>query len=70
MGYNLRNRSLVKLLDFIPTELRFLLKLSADLKAASGAGSARSPRPSTRSPPASPPALPTSRSATASWAES
>jgi ornithine carbamoyltransferase len=38
MGYNLRNRSFVKLLDFTPTELKFLLKLSADLKAAKYSG--------------------------------
>ena len=34
MGFNLRNRSFVKLLDFTPQEIKFLLKLSADLKAA------------------------------------
>jgi ornithine carbamoyltransferase len=34
MALNLRNRSFVKLLDFTPEEIRFLLKLSADLKAA------------------------------------
>jgi ornithine carbamoyltransferase len=34
MAYNLRNRSFVKELDFSPAELKFLLKLSADLKAA------------------------------------
>ena len=38
MAVNLRNRSFVKLLDFTPTEIRFLLKLSADLKAAKYAG--------------------------------
>jgi ornithine carbamoyltransferase len=35
---NLRNRSFLKEIDFSPTELRFLLKLSADLKAAKYAG--------------------------------
>jgi len=35
---NLRNRSFLKELDFTPEELRFLLKLSADLKAAKYAG--------------------------------
>lgn len=35
MVFNLRNRSFVKLLDFPPEEIRFLLKLSAVLKAAS-----------------------------------
>jgi ornithine carbamoyltransferase len=35
---NLRNRSFLKELDFTPAELRFLLKLSADLKAAKYAG--------------------------------
>ena len=38
MAYNLRNRSLVKLLDFTPQEIKFLLKLSADLKAAKYGG--------------------------------
>src|SRR5512134_1773678 len=38
MAYNLRNRSYVKELDFTPDELRFLLKLSADLKAAKYGG--------------------------------
>ena len=34
MSSNLRNRSFLKLLDFTPGEIRFLLDLSADLKAA------------------------------------
>lgn len=34
MSYNLRNRSFVKLLDFSPQEIRFLLNLAQDLKAA------------------------------------
>ncbi len=38
MPVNLRNRSFVKLLDFTPGEIRFLLRLSADLKAAKYAG--------------------------------
>jgi ornithine carbamoyltransferase len=38
MAFNLRNRSFVKELDFTPEELRFLLKLSADLKAAKYGG--------------------------------
>ena len=38
MPVNLRNRSFLKELDFTPEELRFLLKLSADLKAAKYAG--------------------------------
>ncbi len=38
MAFNLRNRSFVKLLDFTPTELRFLLQLAADLKAAKYGG--------------------------------
>ena len=38
MAVNLRNRSFLKLLDFTPTEIRFLLKLSADLKAAKYGG--------------------------------
>jgi ornithine carbamoyltransferase len=38
MAYNLRNRSFIKELDFTPIELKFLLKLSADLKAAKYGG--------------------------------
>ena len=38
MSFNLRHRSFLKELDFTPAELRFLLKLSADLKAAKYAG--------------------------------
>ena len=38
MGYNLRNRSLTKLLDFSPDEIRFLLRLAGDLKAAKYGG--------------------------------
>jgi len=38
MGFNLRNRSFTTLLDFTPREIRFLLKLAADLKAAKYAG--------------------------------
>ena len=38
MAFNLRNRSFVKELDFTPDELKFLLKLSADLKAAKYGG--------------------------------
>jgi ornithine carbamoyltransferase len=38
MAFNLRNRSFVKLLDFTPQEINFLLKLSADLKAAKYGG--------------------------------
>jgi ornithine carbamoyltransferase len=38
MSFNLRNRSFLKELDFTPAELRFLLKLSAELKAAKYAG--------------------------------
>ena len=38
MAFNLRNRSFVKELDFTPEELRFLLKLSKDLKAAKYGG--------------------------------
>lgn len=34
MAYNLRNRSFLKLLDFDPKEIRFLLDLSIDLKKA------------------------------------
>ena len=38
MTYNLRNRNFIKELDFTPDELNFLLKLSADLKAAKYGG--------------------------------
>ncbi len=38
MGFNLRNRHFLKELDFTREELTFLLKLSADLKAAKYAG--------------------------------
>ncbi len=38
MAFNLRNRSFLKLLDFTPKEIQFLLDLSADLKAAKYAG--------------------------------
>jgi ornithine carbamoyltransferase len=38
VGANLRNRSFVKELDFTPDELRFLLKLAADLKSAKNGG--------------------------------
>ena len=38
MAFNLRNRSFVKLLDFEPDEITFLLKLAADLKAAKYGG--------------------------------
>jgi ornithine carbamoyltransferase len=38
MSFNLRNRSFLKELDFTPQELRFLLRLSADLKSAKYAG--------------------------------
>jgi ornithine carbamoyltransferase len=38
MAFNLRNRSFVKLLDFAPQEIKFLLKLSADLKVAKYGG--------------------------------
>jgi ornithine carbamoyltransferase len=38
MAFNLRNRSFVKELDFTTEELKFLLKLSAELKAAKYGG--------------------------------
>ncbi len=38
MSYNLRNRHFLALRDFAPQEISFLLKLSADLKAAKYAG--------------------------------
>ncbi|RLD51962.1 MAG: ornithine carbamoyltransferase [Bacteroidetes bacterium] len=38
MAYNLRNRNFLKLLDFSPKEIDFLLNLSLDLKTAKYAG--------------------------------
>ena len=38
MPYDLRDRSFLKEIDFTPDELRYLLKLSADLKAAKYSG--------------------------------
>lgn len=38
MAFNLRNRHFLKLLDFTPQEIRFLLDLSRDLKRAKYAG--------------------------------
>lgn len=38
MAFNLRNRSFLKLLDYTPQEIRFLLEMSADLKKAKYGG--------------------------------
>jgi ornithine carbamoyltransferase len=38
MAYNLRNRNFLKLLDFTPEEIRFMLDLSLDLKKAKYSG--------------------------------
>ena len=38
MAYNLRNRNFLKLLDFTPKEITFLIELAADLKKAKYAG--------------------------------
>ena len=38
MAFNLKNRNFLKLLDFTPQEIRFLLKLSQDLKTAKYTG--------------------------------
>ncbi len=38
MAFNLRNRHFLKLLDFTPGEIKFLLQLAADLKKAKYAG--------------------------------
>lgn len=38
MAFNLRNRNYLKLLDFTPKEMKFLINLSADLKKAKYAG--------------------------------
>jgi ornithine carbamoyltransferase len=43
MAFNLRNRNFLKLLDFTPEEIKFLLKLSADLKAAKYGGYEQQP---------------------------
>ena len=57
MGFNLRNRSFKKLLDFTPREIRYLLDLSRDLKRAKYGGyeqphaeAARTSRSSSRRP--------------------
>lgn len=41
MAFNLRNRNFVKLLDFSPQEIKFLLDLSVDLKKAKYTGTER-----------------------------
>ena len=38
MAYNLRNKNFLKLLDFTPKEINFLIDLSLDLKQAKYAG--------------------------------
>lgn len=38
MAFNLRNRNFLKLLDFTPQEIKYLLQLSADLKKAKYSG--------------------------------
>ena len=38
MAFNLKNRHFLKLLDFSPKEIRFLLDLSSDLKKAKYSG--------------------------------
>ncbi len=38
MAFNLRNRNFIKLLDFTPEEIAYMLRLAADLKAAKYAG--------------------------------
>jgi ornithine carbamoyltransferase len=38
MAFNLRNRNFVKLLDFTPEEIKYLLKLAGDLKVAKYGG--------------------------------
>jgi ornithine carbamoyltransferase len=42
MPVNLHNRSFLKLLDFKPEEIKFLLDLAADLKKAKYTGTATS----------------------------
>lgn len=41
MAFNLRNRNFLKMLDFTPREIRYLLDLSRDLKRAKYAGTER-----------------------------
>lgn len=41
MAFNVKNRHFLKLLDFTPTEIRFLLELSVDLKKAKYTGTER-----------------------------
>ena len=38
MSYNLRNRSLLAIKDFTPSEIRFLLNIAKNLKSAKYAG--------------------------------
>ncbi|MBO7179965.1 MAG: ornithine carbamoyltransferase subunit F, partial [Bacteroidales bacterium] len=38
MGFNLRNRNFLKLLDFTPKEIQYMLDLARDLKRAKYAG--------------------------------
>lgn len=38
MAFNLRNRNFLKLLDFTPAEIKYMLDLAADLKRAKYAG--------------------------------
>ena len=38
MAFNLKNRHFLKLLDFTPQEIKFLLSFSADLKKAKYTG--------------------------------
>lgn len=38
MAFNLRNRNFLKLLDFTPAEIKYLLNLAADLKKAKYSG--------------------------------
>ncbi|MDE5639278.1 MAG: ornithine carbamoyltransferase subunit F, partial [Odoribacter sp.] len=38
MAFNLKNRNFLKLLDFTPAEIKYLLDLAAELKKAKYAG--------------------------------
>ena len=38
MAFNLRNRNFLKLLDFTPEEIKYMLDLAADLKREKYAG--------------------------------
>ena len=74
MGVNLSGRNFLKLLDFTPEEIRYLLELSADLKAKKHAhdrtatSRARTSSCSSRRPPRAPAAPLRWAAWTSAWA--